>query len=161
MKTYKIIIYITIFSSFAFLKCTNFENNLDPKIISQELTYDSINRKSKLFNVDLETTIKYKINDTSAIDYNHFILIINKDKYPLVPIYDSKKFDELTNTFIIKYIAKTVFVSKTFKNDTLTRHILNSKIITVDGKYIEKEDFFELKSLILGYSPNDKGMKYE
>jgi hypothetical protein len=161
MKTDKTIISLAIFSIFTFQRCTVFEDNQSQKIISQELTYDSINNKSKLFNVGLETTISYTTKDTNSIDFNNLTLIINNDKFTLVPVIESKKFDKETNTLKIKFRTKINFLSKTYKNDTLTNKVLGSKISNSDGKFIEKDDSFELKSLILGYPPNDKAPKYE
>jgi lipopolysaccharide biosynthesis glycosyltransferase len=92
MKTDKTIISLAIFSIFTFQRCTVFEDNQSQKIISQELTYDSINNKSKLFNVGLETTISYTTKDTNSIDFNNLTLIINNDKYSnnnlYIKIYD-------------------------------------------------------------------------
>lgn len=161
MKTDKTIISLAIFSIFTFQRCTVFEDNQSQKIISQELTYDSINNKSKLFNIGLETTISYTTKDTNSIDFNNLTLIINNDKFTLVPVIESKKFDKETNTLKIKFRTKINFLSKTYKNDTLTNKVLGSKISNSDGKVIEKDDSFELKSLILGYPPNDKAPKYE
>lgn len=157
----KKVIIVAIFSLVLLQKCKYSAVENSQKIISQELTYDSINSKSKMFNVDLETTIKFETNDIHSENYNNLSLVIGKSKFSLHPIIDSKKFDKKTHTLTIKFNTDAKFVSKIYKNDTLTNKILNSKIIINDGGMIEKDDSFELKSLILGYPANDKAPKYE
>lgn len=159
MKNCKIVISLTMLSLLIFQRCTTIDKN--PKVILQELTYDSINKKSKLFDVNLTTTIAYKVSETVSQDFNGLVLTIDKNKFLLTPDINSKKINKETNTLLIKFNSNIKFVSKTFKNDSISDKILKSKIINCKGLTIEKDSTFELKSLVVGYSVIDKGLKYE
>jgi hypothetical protein len=154
-----IIIVIVVISLVSLQRCKFFDSKNSQKIISQELVYDSINNKSKVFDVDLETTIEFKTNDANSIKYSNLSLVIDKSKFPLVVV--SKKFDEETNTLLIKFKSDVNFISKTYKNDSLKNKIINSKVSNNDGEIINKDNSFKFNSLIVGYLPNDKAPKYE
>ncbi len=161
MKNFiKIKIFI-LFVFIVFLRCSLFENRLNEKIFSQQLVYDSINNKSKTFNVTLETNIVFCSKDSSRIDYNELNLIINNNSYSLIPDIKSKKNIKRENKFVITFNSKVNFTSKYYKNDTLTNKVLNSKIRNKKGNFLCKVDSYELKSLILANPPTKKGLKLE
>jgi len=154
-------IIVALLSLFLFQKCKYFHSGKEEEVISQALTYDSISRHSKDFDVFLETTIAFKNDDVNDVNKNGLSLHIGKVKFLLHPIRDSKKIDKETGAVLIKFSTEKTFHSKTYKNDTLTNQILNSKIATSDGNFIDKDSSYQLLSLILGYPANNKALKYE
>jgi hypothetical protein len=144
-----------------FQKCNFLESKETQKVISQELLYDSINKKSKLFNVDLTTIVEFKDTDSTRNNFNDLSIIIEKDTFPLIPDINNKEFIRERNTLKIKFVTKMKFTSKTFENDSLSEKILKSIVIIDKSKIIEKDKYFMVKSLILGYPVKENGIKFE
>ena len=154
-------ILLAIFSFALLHNCKFRDSRGDSKIVSQELIYDSISRHSKDFDVTLETTLSFTNTGENDAQLDNLFLIIDKSKFPLRPIEESKKFRKEDETLTVKFSTDTKFVSTVFKNDTLTKKIKDSKIIASDGKTVKKADVYKFKSLILGYPVNENGLKFE
>ncbi|WP_409416553.1 hypothetical protein [Flavobacterium sp. PS2] len=161
MRTNVLLTILLMFILVVFQKCIFFESKETQKVISQELLYDSINKKSKLFNVDLTTIVEFKDTDSTSNNFNDLSIIIEKDTFPLIPDIKNKEFIKERNTLKIKFAIKTKFTSKTFENDSLSDKILKSIVIIDKSKIIEKDKSYGVKSLILGYPVKENGIKFE
>ncbi|MTD67778.1 hypothetical protein [Flavobacterium sp. LC2016-13] len=160
MKNKIILIPITIFAIGIFQRCT-IKSTKNQKVISQELLYDSINKHSKLFDVDLTTIVEFNDTDSTNNNFNNLSLIIEKDTFHLIPDLKNKEFIKERNTLKIKFATEAKFISKTYENDSLSDKILKSIIIIDKSKIIEKDKPFVVKSLILGYPVKENGIKFE
>jgi hypothetical protein len=149
MKVKSRMLVVVIISLFVFQSCTYFNSNNNLKIANQELIYDSLDIKGGKFKVNLYTTLGFKKKSITRKEYNDFLLVINKDTFPLIPEANFLKKEGEYNEIKIKYISQINFQSKEYENDSLTNIILNSsKIINSEGKGIKKNNSYNFKSLI-------------
>lgn len=140
---------VIIISLLVFQSCTFFNSNNNIKIANQELIYDSLYNKAEKFNVNLYTTLEFKKKNITRKEYNCFLVVINKDTFPLIPEVNFIKKKSDDNEIKIKYTSQINFQSKEYENDSLTNIILNSsKIINLEGKEIKKDDSYSFRSLI-------------
>lgn len=161
MRTSKIILIAIVFLP-VFQKCTFLNSNRNAKLVNQELIYDSINNKSKFFDVNLYTTLDFEKKCNELKDYRNIYIVIDKDTFPLIPEKNIKGKEDKYNITQIKYFSKINFKSKIYENDSLSQVILNeSKIINDKGKEIKKSDYYSFKSLITFHKIKKDALKRE
>jgi hypothetical protein len=162
MKKLKILIFVFTLFLLGLQKCTFLNSNNDTKIISQELLYDSLFKKKKIFDVNLYTTLIFNSDRDSNNNFTHFFAIIKKDTFPLNPIVNYKDRTCENGSYKIKFRSQINFSSLNYVNDSLTKIILwNCKIINKDGEEIFKDKTFEFKSLIKFHKIKKDAIKYE
>jgi hypothetical protein len=145
-----------------FQKCTFLSSNRNVKLVNQELIYDSINNKSRFFDVNLYTTLDFKKKCNELKDYRNIYIVIDKDTLRLIPEKNIKGKEDEHNIIQIKYFSKINFKSKIYQNDSLSKIILNqSKIINNKGKEIKKSDYYSFKSLITFHKIKEGALKHE
>lgn len=139
---------------FLFISCDNLSSK--SKVIEQKIVYDSLYNKSHKFDIQLYTKIEFDKNELKRKEYNDFSIVINKDTFALVPEINDLKIKTDKERLDINFYSKIDFSSKTYKSDSISNIIKDSYVITSDGKKIEKNGMYKLKSLVsLSYRSED------
>ncbi|RUT71279.1 hypothetical protein D0817_05200 [Flavobacterium cupreum] len=142
-----------------FEKCSFYDSNISSTILNHQIIYDSINYKVKNFNVNLYITLEFKNKNIERNQYNDFLLIIEKDTFPLIPQVNYLK-KENHGQIQIRYLSKINFQSNRYDNDSILNIIKKySKVINSKGKEINKNKGFIIEPLILLHMPKNNGIK--
>ena len=159
IKRIKILITLSmiIVLILGFQKCSLYSPT-DASVLNNKIIYDSINYKGKGFRVNLYTTLEFSESIIKRNDYNDFLLIVNKDTFPLVPEVNYLKMKSQSDIIQVKYFSQINFQSKVFSNDSIFNIIkTSSKIINSKGKEIDKKETYNIESFITLHLPNKNG----
>jgi hypothetical protein len=162
MKNTNIILILITISLICLLGCNSPMSKKDITILNQELIYDSVNFKARNFKVNVYSTIEFDRHSITRKEYNDFLLIIDIDTFPLIPEVNFLREKNNGNKITVKYLSLINFESKEFKNDSISGIInKSSKIINSDGQEINRNNLYDIKSLVTLHHPNANGRKLQ